>query len=453
MGPRRAQNRAHNGQLESPSRSFESLLNAAEAKQQQAERRSAIPLYDEAIALFEQALALANETSGCVTPDERQNATILLAEAIQNKCELFLKLWEAEGQHQGGTDPLGLLGEYTIEHEAAVLGQAYDMLRTSAMRYKSSSTSPLPTSPSSTSGSPLSRLRVDALVNLGNTLSLLTTVATDPAEIDGMYGESVACYDQALISEDDATTRNNKGDTLVAYAEFLAEHGKGDQAEQTYDAALRAYESAVQLSDSQKGDNLPMLLLDYASAFLSMAEFCFKTQKDGDRALRLLEEAEKRLKLSVSFGRGSPAVHTALGEVYLLVGEIQGNIDVLDAASESFADALRIQRTDVDGLVGAAETAVEKAKITLSAAEAAQLYAQAASFYRSAFGSNKFSGTLRQKSDSLYNYACCLSALALKDETGKDGVAEAKRIVGALIAKGLVTQAEVAADTDLSLCL
>ena len=96
----------------------------------------------------------------------------------------------------------------------------------------------------------------------------------------------------------------------------------------------------------------------------------------------------------------------------------------------------------MNGLVGTAETAVEKAKRAGSAAEASQLYAKAAESYRAAFASNKFSGTLKDKSNTLYNYACCLSAMGAKEE--------AKRIVGGLLAKGLVTEAEVSADADLS---
>lgn len=417
------------------SSSFEALVAAAETKQQQAERRAAVHLYDEAIALFQQALERTGEADGSATRDEVENVTILLAEALQNKCELFLKLWEAEGQRQGA-DPLGLLGEYSAEHEAAVFDQARGMLRASTMLYKSSGT------PTNRCDQGLSGLRVDALVNLGNTLSLWATVAVDPAEIDGIHVEAVAAYDQALLIEDDATTRNNKGDTLIAYAEYLAEQCRADDAERAFEAALLAYESAVQLSDSQKGDNLPMLLLDYGSAFLSLAEFCFKVRDDRERALRLLTEAEKRLTYSESFGRGCAGVHNALGEIHLLVGEISGDVLALDAASGAFGRALQVQRTDVNGLVGTAETAVEKAKRAGSAAEASQLYAKAAESYRAAFASNKFSGTLKDKSNTLYNYACCLSAMGAKEE--------AKRIVGGLLAKGLVTEAEVSADADLS---
>lgn len=427
-----------------PSSSFDTLMAAAETKQQQAERRGGIHLYDEAIALFQQAV---DGASGSATPDEVQNATILLAEALQNKCELFLKLWESEGQRQG-VDPLGILGEYTAEHEAAVLAQAREMLRASVMRYKSSGASVRE------GDQGLSRLRVDALVNLGNTLSLCATVCVDPAEIDGMLVEAVACYDQALLVEDDATTRNNKGDTLIAYAEFLAEHGRADDAERAFEAALLAYDRGVQLSDSQKGDNLPMLLLDYGSAFLSLAEFCFKARHDAKRALGLLTEAEKRLTCSESFGRGCSGVHNALGEVYLLIGEISGDVGALDAASEAFRRALQVQRTDVDGLVGTAETAVEKAKRAASTAEAAQLYAKAADAYRAAFASNTFRGTLREKSNTLYNYACCLSAMGATGATEATGatsaIDEAKRIIGSLLAKGLLTEEEVGADADLT---
>jgi len=430
--------RANHRQQTAP---FETLVAAAEAKQQQAERRSAVALYDEAISMFERALSSAGDptTGGRAAPDEVQNATVLLAEAIQNKCELFLKLWEAEGQHNGGTDPLGLLGEYTAEHEAAVFGQASELLRASALRYKSSGGL----------GSSLPELRVDALVNLGNTLSLWATVAADPGQVDALHREALECYDHALAAEDDATTRNNKGDALIAYAEFLAEHGRADDAQGAYEEALLAYDRAVQQSDSQKGDNLPMLLLDYGSALLSMAEFCFRTRRDVPRAGALLDEAEKRLAVSVSFGRGSAAVHTALGEVYLLGGEMQNDMSSLDKAGEAFAAALRIQRTDADGLIGAAETAVLKSKRPVPAADASTgtnsdtvHLSQAADLYRSAFASGTFSGTLKDKADTLYNYACCLSALP-------QGADEAVRILSTLISRGLVTREEARADLDL----
>ena len=430
-----------------------------------------VTLYDEAIATFEQCLAAVDASTN---PADVQNAKVLLAEAIQNKCELILKLWEAEGTSERSMESLYdpivcLLGEYTAEHEAAVFREACELLRAAAFHYKTSnggstctnaptcaSLSPYPSpypSPSQSS-SLLATLRVDALVNLGNTLSLWATVAADPVEIDRLYREAMECYDYALILEDDATTRNNKGDVLIAYAEFLAarcEKGfQGGEAEavetveaalRVYEAALMAYDGAVQLSDSQKGDNLPMLLLDYGAGYLSMAEFCFKTRHEDARALGLLDEAEKRLLLSVSFGRGSVGVHTALGEVYLLGGEVRNDVGTLERAGEAFGAALRIQRSDVDGLIGAAETAAEMAKRVGRVEERDQLFRQAGDYYRLAFGSGKFTGKLKEKGECLYNYACCMSATS-------DGVEEAVRILTTLRTKGLVTGAEIRADRD-----
>ena len=121
----------------------------------------------------------------------------------------------------------------------------------------------------------------------------------------------------------------------------------------------------------------------------------------------------------------------------------------LDKAGEAFAAALRIQRTDADGLIGAAETAVLKSKRPVLAADASTgtnsdtaHLSQAADLYRSAFASGTFSGTLKDKADTLYNYACCLSALP-------QGADEAVRVLSTLISRGLVTREEARADLDL----
>lgn len=277
-------------------------------------------------------------------------------------------------------------------------------------------------------------MRLDALVNCGNTLSSwgeLVAAAAATASSDGqqeqgrkqartLFQNAEACYAAAIKKEDDCSTWNNLGDSLIQQAEFEA--GMGDAAQVFY-KALHAYEKACALSSSENGDNLPALLCDWGAGLLAFAS----SVEDVDLSLNLLFEAQKRLHQAISFDRASNAPLNALGDVYVAmcenrmkVSDYNGAIECLSKAyDEGYNASLRIQRTNVDALIGIAEVMAEKAKVEralLKMSDASSSLEQAVAMYEQAISSTMFQGSIRARSDVQYNLACCYALLGQTDK-------------------------------------
>lgn len=432
----------------------------AETLQQRAERHQKLELFNQAEEVFEEAIRIAYVESspeficnGNTVPVEQiQDCRCLFGELLQNKAELLLKLWSE--QRHTGTLVHTLLGDYTLRDEAKVFLDASALFLAAASQYKA-------TIPEAQG---FGSMRVDCLVNLGNTLaehaSLLCSMLKEKMTGDieqcyRLFSDSLTCYETAILKEEDASTWNNCADMLIAQAEFEAEFGLN--ARIIYEKAIHAYSRACELSSSEHGDNLPALLCDWGSGLLSFAEYMRIQGKDTSLSLDILVDAEKRLNRAISFDRGSTAPHTALGDVYIAMSEgyfEQGTLEDAWNCAESaintgYGMALKIQRSHADALIGNAEALVQKAKIARARQiEVKQLLQEAASLYQNTFTSSTFSGSLRERADTLYNVACCLVALG-REGPNTHAFQQALEILNQLIARHLISKDEILRDNDL----
>lgn len=424
--------------------------------QNRAERHLKLELFDQAAATFEEAINIVS--SGCrltsvdtEIPIERvQDCRCLLGEVLQNKAELLLKLWSE--QSHGGSLVNTLLGHHTLYDEKKIFFDAHELFVAAARQYRATGTN------SDSYGS----MRVDCLVNLGNTYAEHGNLYSqmlegkksgdDVEQCRQLYADSLACYEAAILKEDDAATWNNCADMLISYAEFEA-MTTGARARDVYDKALRGYSRACELSSTEKGDSLPNLLCDWGSGLLSFSDYMRTHENDISAALHALSEAEKRLHAAISFDRGSTAPHTALGDVYIAVSEIYFEQEQMEdawsctekAMNDGYGMALKIQRSHTDALVGCAETLVQKAKIARAGhMEAGPLLKQAVSLYQQAFATGRFSGTLKEKGDALYNVACCLAGIGCEDASQ-----EAFDILKQLMDKQMISKDDIMSDEDL----
>ncbi len=77
-------------------------------------------------------------------------------------------------------------------------------------------------------------------------------------------------------------------------------------------------------------------------------------------ALSSLEEAAQRLREAISFSRGDPQPHNALGDTLMARADLAGDsseaLGFLNMAlQEGYAAALRLLSTDANALIGKAE--------------------------------------------------------------------------------------------------
>ena len=185
------------------------------------------------------------------------------------------------------------------------------------------------------------------------------------------------------------------------------------------------------------------MLLNWGAGALTVAT----NASDAATALPMLEEAAARLRESVSFDRGDPAPHTALGETLAAKaewlqrgGDAQGASAALSAAlKEGYGMALRINATHADALVGVAEVLAQKARAEPTAQAG---WEAATAAYLTAASRPEALGDRAQRSDVRYNMACCM--------VGCGRAEEAASVVRQLISGGSVAAADVATDPDLA---
>ena len=425
----------------------------AETLQQRAERQQKMELFQQSRLKFEEALsiiAVPEYPAFGISPDQVHDCRLLLAEVMQNTAELLLRMWAENCR--GATTIQGVLGDYTVGNEGSVFSNASSLFAGAVEQYRATVTD----------ATQLDSMRVDCLVNLGNTLaghaSLLTDmlkekmIGKDCIEVARrMFVDSRICYDSAILKEDDSATWNNRADMLIDHAEFETEFG--NDADSTYDAAIQSYSKACELSSSAHGDNLSALLNDWGSGLLSVATYFKDVKKDRSVSQNILLEAEKRLLDSISFDRASTAPHAALGDVYVSMsenlfemGDLSNAMVMLQKAlDDGYGMALKIQRTYTDALIGVAEAMAWKAKVLQNQElpeDARSSLDTSASMYQQAISSGKISGTLREKSNLLYNLACCLCGIP-------DRLQEAVEILQLLCFKKLVSKEEILQDMDL----
>jgi tetratricopeptide (TPR) repeat protein len=425
----------------------------AETLQQRAERQQKIELFQQSRSKFEEALSIIAvpeyPTLG-ISPDQVHDCRCLLAEVLQNTAELLLRMWAEDCR--GATTIQGVLGDYTIENEFSVFSNASSLFSAAVEQYRATVTD----------ATQLDSMRVDCLVNLGNTLAGHASLYTDMLKekmigndcvvvARRMFVDSRTCYDSAILKEDDSATWNNRADMLIDHAEFETEFG--NDADSTYEASIQSYGKACELCSSAHGDNLSALLNDWGSGLLSVATYVKDVKMDRSASQNILLEAEKRLLDSVSFDRASTAPHAALGDVYMSMsenlfemGDVNNAMVILQKAlDDGYGMALRIQRTYTDALVGVAEAMAWKAKMLQKQGllqDARSSLETSVSMYQQVISSGKLSGTLRERSDLLYNLACCLCGIPDRQQ-------EAVEILELLCSKQLVSKEEILQDTDL----
>lgn len=440
------------------------LCAEAETLQNRAERHQKLDVYDQAASKFEEAICVAYTTSSrdflCdgydVPREQMENCRCLFGELLQNKAELLLKLWSE--QSHGGSLVQSLIGDYTVQDEGNVFSDAHALFLAAAAQYKASVNDHHGPAATGEHCTLYGDMRVDCLVNLGNTFAehgnvfcqmLKGKMVDDVEQCRQLYVNSLCCYEAALEKEHDAATWNNCADMLISQAEF--ENDFGTPARDTYEKAIAAYGRACELSSTENGDNLPSLLCDWGSGLLSFSEYMRMKEKNIPGSLHILSEAEKRLQDAISFDRGSAAPHTALGDVYISISEIyfdEGRLEdawkyTEKAMNDGYGMALKIQRNHADALVGSAEALVQKAKI--SEVQRAHFLKQAIGLYQEAFQTGKFSGTLREKGDALYNVACCLVGTGVPQ-----AFQEARMILDQLVTRNIISYADINSDDDLT---
>lgn len=196
--------------------------------------------------------------------------------------------------------------------------------------------------------------------------------------------------------------------------------------------------------------SIPRLLRQLHCRLCMLRRLCCPALQEAGLALQLLEEAALRLRESASFDRGAVAPHNALGDVLLAHAEglaAGSNAAAAAAAAsaalqEGYHEALRINASCPEALVGVAEANVQLARLAGACAAAAVHWRQAADAYRAALGRPEALGSWGDRSDVRYNFACCLVHCGREEE--------ARGLLAQLVAAGAVSTADVQQDADLA---
>jgi tetratricopeptide (TPR) repeat protein len=440
----------------------------AEDLQQRAERRrgqEALTYYEAAATAFQEAITLADS---CNAPFSRiLDCRFGIAECLQSWAEGLLQVAAALPD-----------AELTRRREHEVTSKAGFLLMQSVQTYQTvrelrpspaPSTDTTNTTSSGNSSFPstaetsnvVGAMRVDAAVNCANALSswvkALNETATESdsnpiSQSNTMMQLAEECCNQAIAREDDATTFSNLGDILIQHGELLCKAGSVSEGFSKFTKAREAYAKACELSSSEQGDDLPGLLLNWGAGVLTAAEHAETVEE----ALPLLDEAITRLRESITFDRGDPMPHNALGEALVAKAEWLSKADtpiydltaahtaVQQALEEGYNGALRINATQTDAIVGVAEAQTQQAKIAHAAGNAAlasMSWTAATAAYMKALATPEALGNLSERCNIRYNFACCLV------KCGR--LPEAVHLVSQLMAAGLVSAADVAQDPDL----
>jgi hypothetical protein len=230
---------------------------------------------------------------------------------------------------------------------------------------------------------------------------------------------SKAALDEAISSNDPTSSKNaaaedllaglwNLADAKVKLAEASAEHAVEAAVSSTvtsieamFHAAFQTYEEACQRCDSRAGDDLAGLLMDWGVAYASHAQILVDKvlvpstnawdAAVAARAIASCDGALEKLGKSAEFGAGDVAAHVAFGEAqrtkseiyhaeakaYQLcarehdpaygraVAEADGALAAAadPAANFGFGAALRLDSSNMDALIGAAECHVERGRM------------------------------------------------------------------------------------------
>ncbi len=163
-----------------------------------------------------------------------------------------------------------------------------------------------------------------------------------------------------------------------------------------------------------------------------------------------LAEATTRLEASIGFSRADVAPMNALGDVWLARAEQSADVQSAAAAAGAalqagYRAALRVLATDSDALIGTAEAHTLLARLasqTGDRASSAGHFQQSDAAYRAALQRPTTLGSLDDRCNVRYNYACVCAALGKFEE--------ARSLLQSLLAIGGTSREDLSADQDLS---
>ncbi len=167
-------------------------------------------------------------------------------------------------------------------------------------------------------------------------------------------------------------------------------------------------------------------------------------------AASALAEATTRLEASIGFSRADVAPMNALGDVWLARAEQAAGVQLAAAAAGAalqagYGAALRVLATDSDALIGTAEAHTLLARLasqTGNGASSSAHFQQSYEAYRTALQRPTTLGSLDDRCNVRYNYACVCAALGKQDE--------AKSLLQSLLSVGGTSREDLRADQDLS---
>ncbi|CAG9463592.1 unnamed protein product [Pedinophyceae sp. YPF-701] len=427
-------------------RSFRQLVQAAEECQKQAERRpdeAARGLYREGARLCRSALSLAGEAiEGGAGPSWQAQALevqLLLGAHLQALADVTARL-----------PSLAPPSPSVLREAEAAIAEACQHYSQAVDAYQ----------PCINASEPGDGAEVP-FVNCARALRSWGELCPDPSQAVPLLQRSVAMLESALSA--DVCPEDSRADVLGSHAGSLAALGDRllnadpPQVEPGLEACTRAraaYSDACQLSHSANGDDLPGLLLDWGAALHTMAGHAAVAGGQGE-AVELLEEAASRFRDAVSFGRQDVAPLNGIGDVHVAMAElaaesadgtVRGRSEsawLAAALTEGYEAALRIDKADVDALVGVAEANVllGKAAAAAGAGDAQGHFSAAKAAYEAALSNPAALGSWEDRLGVVFNAACaCVLAGAEND---------AVSLLAQLLWIGGTTIEEIRADEDV----
>ena len=156
----------------------------------------------------------------------------------------------------------------------------------------------------------------------------------------------------------------------------------------------------------------------------------------------------QKLQASIQFARGDVAPYNALGDAHVGWAERlsdNGAMQQLELALvQGYQAALHINASSSEALVGVAEVKGKMGRLCQrnGAVEAMQYFQQGVQAYERALQASHQLGSLQERNEIRYNYACLLCLTAQQDT--------ATALFGELLKQGGATVQDLLTDEDLS---
>ena len=426
--PNRGRGRGERDQTQHSTQSTDPIKDA-EAAAQRARRR---PVGDSLDALATAAAAFRAATAAPLPPDRVSDAWFGLANTLQCLAERTVAA--------AARAPDGVV---TATSERGAAAAAVTLLDEAVAAFAH---------PSLQGVAAAAVNGANALTSAAEAVVLAAAGDDTPAAITtarALVARAITAYDTVLASTpDDTDTAVNRADALKQAGDLALDAGDTAAAQAALTAADSAYAASVSTASSDDGDDIPSILHNWGVALHSAS------RAEGGAAA--LEAAAARLREAAAFARGDVAPLLALGDVLCdAAGEAAGSglpgadpvsHSLLSAAvSDGYNSALEIDRKCADGNADVAEVELTLARAAAASGDGDRSRTHAADSaraYSRALADPHKLGGWGERASARFNAAC---ALCLAGE-----VERARAAVVALVASGAATEAEVAADADLT---